>query len=75
LKDFVRRCKFQLAIEVWICFSFLEFCPGADSGTFSAPLRGRVYPEDVVVSPKPLSMKFGSLGEAKISLDNPSILN
>ena len=48
---------------------------GIKFGTFSAPLRGRVYPEDVVVSPKLLSMKFGSLGEAKISLDNPSILN
>jgi hypothetical protein len=73
--DFGEWCRVQSVMEVRIYFSFLEFWPGAEIGRFSAPLRGRVYPEDIVVSPKPLSMKFGSLGEAKISLDNPSILN
>ena len=34
----VRWCRFQLAIEVWIYFSYLEFWLGAEIGTLPAIL-------------------------------------
>jgi hypothetical protein len=33
--DFSRWCRFQSGVEVWICFSFLEFWPIAEIGTKS----------------------------------------
>jgi hypothetical protein len=66
---FVKWCRFQLAIEVWIYFSFLEFWPGAEIGTQSQPLESRSSPQHIVVFFTNLSPKFGPLGKAKGLLD------
>jgi hypothetical protein len=44
-----------LAIEVWIYFSFLEFWPGAYSGTIVSAFGGQYYPQDVVLPFDPTS--------------------
>jgi hypothetical protein len=74
LKDFVRRCRFQFAIEVWIYFLSLEFWPGAEIGTISQVLVDRCQPQDVVVSLTTLSLKKGTNGKPKIPLDTLPIL-
>jgi hypothetical protein len=59
-----------LAIEVWIYFSFLEFWPGAEIGTIASILITQKHPQDVVVSPTTLSLKFDPKGGLKSPLDN-----
>ncbi len=54
MTDFDKRCRFQTAIEVWIYFSFLEFWPGSEIGTFSKVLVGRFCPQYIVLPNNPV---------------------
>lgn len=70
---FVRWCRFQLAIEVWIYFPFLEIWPGADIGTFHSLLAVPRYPQHMV-SLHIAALKIWQFERLKIRLTEFAVL-